>query len=204
LKRASYSSRRSSGGAGAAGVGGLEQHPVPQHVDRHVLARPPGADPVEHRRDIVGGRRPGQRPGDLDGVDAVDRAGVQQLVPDGPLAERRDRGAFPLAGGRGLPGDLAEERPDRRRGQRGDVTVVVGGERDQVAAVGADRIARLVRVRQVGEEVVDVAGERVPRQDVAGGLFQARARSCLITGNQSRPTWWCSRRWHLAMVGDVA
>ena len=43
-----------------------------------------------------------------------------------------------------------------------DLAVVVGGEPGQVAAVGADRVARLVRVRQVGEEVVDVAGERVP------------------------------------------
>jgi hypothetical protein len=45
-------------------------------------------------------------------------------VPDGPLAERGDRGAFALAGGRGLPGDLAEERPDRRRGQPGDPSVI--------------------------------------------------------------------------------
>jgi hypothetical protein len=82
-------------------------------------------------------------------------------VPDGPLAERGDRGAFALAGGRGLPGDLAEERPDRRRGQPGDLAVVVSGEGDQVAAVGADGVARLVRVGQVGQEVIDVAGERV-------------------------------------------
>ena len=46
----------------------------------------------------------------------------------------------------GLPGDLAEERPDRRRGQPGDLPVVVSCEHDQVAAVGADRVARLVRV----------------------------------------------------------
>jgi hypothetical protein len=102
-------------------------------------------------------------------------------VPDGPLAERGDRGALALAGGRGLPGDLAEERPDRRRGQPGDVAVVVGGERGQVAAVGADRVARPVRVRQVGEEVVDVAGERVAGQGVAGGLLRPSARSCPIT-----------------------
>jgi hypothetical protein len=44
----------------------------------------------------------------------------------------------------------------------------MGGEGDQVAAVGADRVPRLVRVRQVGQEVVDVAGERVARQHVAG------------------------------------
>ena len=51
---------------------------------------------------------------------------VQQLVPDGPLTERRDRSALALAGGRGLPGDLAEERPDRPRGQLPDLAVVVG------------------------------------------------------------------------------
>ena len=157
-----------------------------------------------HRRHVGGGRRPGQRPGHLDGVDPVHRAGGQQLVPDGPLAERRDRRALALAGGRGLPGDLAEERPDRRRGQPGDVAVVMGGEPDQVAAVGADRVPRLVRVRQVGEEVVDVTGERMPGQRVAGGPFRPRARSCLITGNRTVSARRRSRRWHLAMVGGIA
>src|SRR6266404_1979730 len=57
------------------------------------------------------------------------------------------------------------------RNARTGAAVVVGGERDQVAAVGADRVARLVRVRQVGEVVVDVAGERVAVQRVAGGLL---------------------------------
>jgi hypothetical protein len=47
-------------------------------------------------------------------------------------------------------------------GLRCDVAVMVGGEPGQFAAVGADRVPRLVRVRQVGEEVVDVAGQRVP------------------------------------------
>jgi hypothetical protein len=84
-------------------------------------------------------------------------------VPDGPPAERRDGGALALAGRRGLPGDLAEERPDRGRGDAVDVAVVVGGEGDQVAAVGPDGVARLVRVRQVGQEVVDVPGERMAR-----------------------------------------
>jgi hypothetical protein len=51
------------GGAGAADVGRLEQHPVAQHAEGHVLARPPGADRLQHRRDVDGGRRPGQRPG---------------------------------------------------------------------------------------------------------------------------------------------
>ena len=139
---------------------------------------------------------PGQRPGDLDGVDAVHRAGVQQLVPDGPLAERRDRGALALAGRRGLPGDRAEERPDRRRGQPGDVAIVMGGEPDQVAAVGADRVPRPVRVGQVREEVVDVAGERAPGQHVAGGLLRPRARTCLITGKRSGLAPRHSRRWH--------
>jgi hypothetical protein len=46
----------------------------------------------------------------------------------------------------------------------------MGSERDQVAAVGADGVARPVRVRQVGEEVVDVAGEQVAGQRVAGDL----------------------------------
>jgi hypothetical protein len=96
-------------------------------------------------------------------------------VPDGPLAERRDRRALALTGGRGLPGDLAKERPDRRRGQRGDVAVMVGGESGQVAAVGADRVPRLVGVRQVGEEIVDVAGERVPGQHVTCQCPKSRA-----------------------------
>jgi hypothetical protein len=91
--------------------------------------------------------------------------------------------ALALAGGWGLLGDLGEERPDRRRGQLTDLAVVMGGEGDQVAAVGVDGVARLVCVRQVGQEIVDVAGERVARQDVAGGLFRPHACSCLITGN---------------------
>ena len=33
-------------GAGAADAGGLEQHPVAQHAEWHVLARPPGADHI--------------------------------------------------------------------------------------------------------------------------------------------------------------
>jgi hypothetical protein len=57
----------------------------------------------------------------------------------------------------------------------------VGGEPHEVAAVGADRVARLVGVGQVGEEVVDVAGERVAGQGIAGGLLCPSARSCLIT-----------------------
>jgi len=85
------------------------------------------------------------------------------------------------AGGRGLAGDLGQERPDRRRGQLGDLAVVVGGEPHEVAAVGADGVARLVRVRQVGEEVVDVAGERVAGQGVAGGPLCPSACSCLRT-----------------------
>jgi hypothetical protein len=54
---------------------------------------------IQHRRDVGPGRRPGQRPGDLDGVDAVHRAGVQQLVPDGPLAvfSEADTLAVPMA-----------------------------------------------------------------------------------------------------------
>jgi len=125
-------------------------------------------------------------------------------VPDGPFAERGDRGALALAGGRGLPGDLAEERPDRHRGQRGDLAVVVGGEGDQVAAVRADRVPRLVRVRQVGEEVIDVAGQRVPGQHLAGGLSRPHARSCPITGNRTAPPRRRSRRWHPAIAGNIA
>jgi hypothetical protein len=90
-------------------------------------------------------------------------------VPDGPPAERRDCGALALAGRRGLPGDLAEERPDRRRGERGDLAVVMGCERDQVAAVGADGVARLVGVREIGQEVVDMA------QPASPGLCQGPA-----------------------------
>src|SRR5262249_21554276 len=98
---------------------------------------------------------------DLNGVDAIHRAGVQQLVPDGPPAERGDRRALALTGRGGPSGDLGKERPDRRRGQVGDAAVVMGGERDQVASVGADRVGRLVRVGQVSEEVLDVARERM-------------------------------------------
>jgi hypothetical protein len=35
---------------------------------------------------------------------------------DSPLAERRERGALALTGGRGLPGDFAEERADGAAG----------------------------------------------------------------------------------------
>ena len=55
------------------------------------------------------------------------------------------------------------------------LAVVASGEGDQVAAVGADRVPRLVGVGQVGEEVVDVAGNRVPGQHVPGGLFHPHA-----------------------------
>ena len=45
----------------------------------------------------------------------------------------------------------------------------------------ADRVPRLVRVGQVGEEVVDVAGKRVPGQCISDGLFRSHARSCRIS-----------------------
>jgi len=60
-----------------------------------------------------------------------------------------------------MPRKRSRDHPDWRRGQPGDVAVVVGGEPGQVAAVGADRVPRFVCIGQVGEEVVDVAGERL-------------------------------------------
>ena len=116
---------------------------------------------------------------------------------------RRPRRAC-ACGWPGLPGELAEEGPDRRRGQPGDAAVVMGGEPGQVAAVGADRVPRLVGVGQVGEEIVDMAGERVLGQHVMDGLFRPYARSCQITRNRTASTRRRSRGWHLAMVGDIA
>ena len=55
---------------------------------------------------------------------------------------------------------------------------MVGAARVQVAAVGADGVARLVRVRQVGEEVVDETGERVTLQRIESGPLSPRVRSC--------------------------
>jgi hypothetical protein len=57
---------------------------------------------------------------------------------------------------------------------------------------------------EVGEEVVDVAGQQVAWQHIAGGPFLPRARSCLITRNRAAVAEQRSRRWHLAMVGDIA
>jgi hypothetical protein len=83
-----------------------------------------------------------------------------------------------------LAGDIAEERPHRRRGDGAGAAVVVRGEGDQVAAIGADRVARLVRVLQVGEEIVDMPGKRVARQGADSRPWGLRAGSCLITGKR--------------------
>nr|WP_279494516.1 hypothetical protein [Actinocrispum wychmicini] len=85
------------GGAGAADVGGLEQHPVAQPVERGVFAGPAGADDAEDLLHLVGVGRPRQGLGNGDGVDAVHRVRVQQFVPHGPPAERRDGGPLALA-----------------------------------------------------------------------------------------------------------
>jgi hypothetical protein len=50
---------------------------------------------------------------------------------------------------------------------------------------------------------------RVPTADcehlfLYGTGYPPRACSCLITGNRAAPTRRRSRRWHLALVGDIA
>jgi hypothetical protein len=91
----------------------------------------------------VGGRgRTGQGLRDLDGVDPVHRVGLQQVVADRPLGEGGDRGALTLAAGRGQLGELGQVGADWRRGQFTDLLAVVGGEGDQVAAVGAPGVGR--------------------------------------------------------------
>ncbi|MFC4120374.1 hypothetical protein ACFO0F_47900 [Nonomuraea zeae] len=57
---------------------------------------------------------------------------------------------------------------DRHRGQLCDVLAVVGGEGDQVAAVGAQGVRRGAGVGQIGEEVVEMAGERVGAAELLG------------------------------------
>jgi hypothetical protein len=80
----------------------------------------------------------------------------------------------------------------------------MGGEGDQVAAVGADGVARVVRVRQVGEEVFDVAGEHVARQGIAGAPLCPCARSLPDNQDGSGLAAGRSRRRHAAMVAIVA
>ena len=80
-------------------------------------------------------------------------------------------------------------------GLRCDVAVMVGGEPGQFAAVGADRVPRLVRVGEFGEEVIDVAGQRVAREHVADGAIRPHARSCRITRKRTTSTRGQSRRW---------
>ncbi|MGW4413033.1 hypothetical protein ACWEJ6_54430 [Nonomuraea sp. NPDC004702] len=68
------------GGASAADVGGLEQHPVAQPVQWQVLARPPRANRGQDLGDVgdVGGRGwAGQGLGDLGGIDPVHRVGLR-------------------------------------------------------------------------------------------------------------------------------
>src|SRR6266545_4647479 len=93
-------------GTGTADVDRLEQHPITQPIQRQVLARPARADRGEDLRHVAGGRRAGQPLGQLHGVDAVHRVGVQQLVAHRPPAERGDRGPLALTGGWGQPGRL--------------------------------------------------------------------------------------------------
>nr|WP_237109627.1 hypothetical protein [Nonomuraea sp. MG754425] len=156
------------GGAGAAHVGGLEQHPVAQPVQRHVLARPSRADHRQHLGHVGRAGRAGQVPGHRDGVDAVHRVGVQQVVADGPFGEGGDGGALVLAAGRRQLGEPGQVGPDRRGGQLGEVVAVVSGEGDQVAAVGAPGVRRLPGVGQVGEEIVQVRRERVGAAELLG------------------------------------
>jgi hypothetical protein len=130
------------------------------------------------------------------------------VVPQGPFAGQRHQmrpggRSVTAAGGQqgagtahhvasllaGLPGDLAEKRPDRLGRQFGGVAVVVGGEGDQVAAVGPDGVGRRVGVGQVGEEVVDVPSERVSRQGVPRGPLGRRpgSRSTAASARASLP-----------------
>lgn len=66
-------------------VADLEQHPVPRGVEGHVPRM------IAGNRSRRGSPRCGRRPpvwvpsGNLDGIDAVHRAGAQQLVPHRPL-----------------------------------------------------------------------------------------------------------------------
>jgi hypothetical protein len=69
-----------------------------------------------------------------------------------------------------------ENARTRRRGQLSDLAVVAGGEPDQVAAVDADRVPRLVRVRQVGEEIVDVAGQGMARRTSRAARSRAQGQ----------------------------
>ena len=101
------------GGAGPTHVGRLEQDPVAEDVERHVFARPPAADRVQHFGDVVGLGGAGQGLGHLDGVDLVHGVGAQQVVADGPFAEGGDGGALALAGRRRQLADVGEERADR-------------------------------------------------------------------------------------------
>jgi hypothetical protein len=87
-----------------------------------------------------------------------------------------------------VTGDVVNTGPRTHDRHLGNFAVVVGREPDQVAALGADRVARLVRVRQVGEEVIDVAGEWMRREQVADGAIWPRTRSCPITGKRTVPS----------------
>ncbi len=84
------------------------------------------------------------------------------------MAEGGHRGALALAaGGRQLrdPGEIRAHRDD---GQLGDLAVVVRGELQEVTAVGAQGVTGGAGVGQVGEEVVQVPGERMLAAEPAG------------------------------------
>src|SRR6266571_5933805 len=155
------------GGAGSADVDRLEQDPVAEPVEGHVLARPSAADLTQDPGDVVGRGGPGQGLGHLDGVDLVHGVGVEAVLTDGPPAERGDGGAFALAGRGRQFADVGEECADGVGGEACEFAVPVGGELEEVAAVGADGVSGGVGVLLVGEEVVQVAGEGV----VAAALF---------------------------------
>jgi hypothetical protein len=81
--------------------------------------------------------------------------------------------SFAFAGRRREPGDVGQVRPDRLRGQLLELAVAVGGELSEVTAIGADRVRGGVGIGQVGEEVVDVPGERMRAVEPAGGRRHA-------------------------------
>ena len=122
----------------------IERPAAPQLPDSRRLPDPGTDGGAAGEHDAGGapaGRVPGELGGELPGAAEFGEGGVRGVQVGEPAGE------MVLASFGEAVGDLAEERPDRRRGQPGDLGVVVSGEPDQVAAVCADRVARLVRVR---------------------------------------------------------
>ena len=107
-------------------------------------------------------------------------------MADRPPAERGDRRPLALASGRRQPGRLGQVGAHRDSGQLTGAGVVVGGEREQIIAVGADRVRRGVAVAKVGEELVEgrARGCTEPRFSRITSSTTRHPRSCLITRNR--------------------